>query len=289
MRVNAIKAILLGLNTGSDDIEASALISRDGLVIASVLSPGMDEDRVSAIVGSMQSLGDYIASELFGGGLEQVMIKGSQGCALIIHAGENEVLCTIATRSARLGLLFVEASRAAEAVMSLEIPAAHPPDEAQNLDAFCEVSGFSREDQAIMRKIQGYIIPLLPALTERFYDVIQNEPQMAPYLEGRVERLKKTHMGWLEDLFAGDYGPDFVRRQEEIAKAHVRVQVPPIFVAASMAFLRRAFPPLLAANIPDRGDAAAATAAVLRLLDLCQSLLDHKYSQVLIRFDQLQK
>ncbi len=119
MREDQIKAILTDLNGGSTDIEASALISTDGLIISSALSPGMDEDRISAMVAAMLSLGERTAAELSRGNLEQVMISGAQGYVLIIHAGSDAVLCTIAGKAIKLGLLFIDASRAAKAATAI--------------------------------------------------------------------------------------------------------------------------------------------------------------------------
>ena len=53
-----INQILSDLNGRSADIEASALVSTDGLTIASALSQNIDEDRVAAMSAAMLSLGD---------------------------------------------------------------------------------------------------------------------------------------------------------------------------------------------------------------------------------------
>ena len=96
MNEDEIKAVLSVLNSHSADIQASALISTDGFVIASALAEGMDEDRVSALVAATLSLGERTALELSRGHLEQVMIGGKQGLVLVIRAGDDAVLCTIA-------------------------------------------------------------------------------------------------------------------------------------------------------------------------------------------------
>ncbi|GLR66230.1 hypothetical protein GCM10010909_09100 [Acidocella aquatica] len=119
MREDQIRTILTDLNGGSADIEASALISTDGLIISSALAAGMDEDRISAMVAAMLSLGERTAAELSRGNLEQVMISGTQGHVLIIHAGNDAVLCTIAGKQIKLGLLFIDASRAAKAATAI--------------------------------------------------------------------------------------------------------------------------------------------------------------------------
>ena len=49
MRTDMFQQVLEELKGSSADVEASALISTDGLMIASALPQGMDEDRVGAM------------------------------------------------------------------------------------------------------------------------------------------------------------------------------------------------------------------------------------------------
>lgn len=115
MKQTMLQSILSDLNGGSADIEASAIVSVDGLMIASALPANMDEDRVGAMSAAMLSLGDRTAAELARGTLEQVMIKGESGYVLLIHAGKDAVLTVVANQKAKLGLVFLDATRAANA------------------------------------------------------------------------------------------------------------------------------------------------------------------------------
>jgi hypothetical protein len=119
MREELIQSVLSDLNGGSADIEASAIISTDGLTIASALSSAMDEARVGAMAAAMLSLGERTATELARGDLEQVMIKGNNGYVLLIHAGPEAFLSVIVRKEAKLGLVFLDASRAAKAAGEL--------------------------------------------------------------------------------------------------------------------------------------------------------------------------
>lgn len=151
-----------------------------------------------------------------------------------------------------------------------------------NLETFFHIGGLSQEDQDAMVRIAPAVLPYLPDMTNRFYDVLQNDPQTSPYIEGRLDMLKATHLAWMNDLFGGNYGEAFVQRQEKIGEVHVRVKVPPVFVAASMSFLRAAIPPIIAEHAPDHQEGVKAIASLLRLLDLCQYLIDRKYSEALM-------
>ena len=96
MRSDLLGSILSDLNGGSTDIEASAVISTDGLIMAAMLPASMDEDRVGAMAAAMLSLGDRTAQELARGHLEQVLIKGDNGYVLMTHAGDESVLSVMA-------------------------------------------------------------------------------------------------------------------------------------------------------------------------------------------------
>jgi len=116
MRANMLTSVLTELNGTSADIEASGIISTDGLMIASVLPASMDEDRVGAMSAAMLSLGDRTAQELARGTLEQVLIKGANGYVLMTYAGAESVLTVLAKPNAKLGLIFLDVKRAASSI-----------------------------------------------------------------------------------------------------------------------------------------------------------------------------
>lgn len=119
MRADLLTSVLTELNGTSADIEASGVISTDGLMMASVLPSGMDEDRVGAMSAAMLSLGDRTAQELSRGNLEQVLIKGNHGYVLMTYAGQEAVLTVLAKPNAKLGLIFLDVKRAAESIAEM--------------------------------------------------------------------------------------------------------------------------------------------------------------------------
>lgn len=107
------------MQAAAPDIEASAIVSVDGLIMASALQQGVEEDRVSAMSAAMLSLGERISSELGRGSLEQVYIKGDAGSIVLTSVGEEAVLTAMARHDAKLGLIFLEMRRAAEDLVKL--------------------------------------------------------------------------------------------------------------------------------------------------------------------------
>ena len=105
---------LQDMQAATPDVMASAIVSVDGLIIASALPGDVEEDRVSAMSAAMLSLGERIASELGRGILEQVYIRGDEGFVILTSVGEEAVLTALARKDAKLGLVFLEMRRAAE-------------------------------------------------------------------------------------------------------------------------------------------------------------------------------
>jgi hypothetical protein len=110
---------LRSMQAFAPDIEASAVVSVDGLIMASALPQEVEEDRVSAMSAAMLSLGERISGELGRKGLEQVYIKGSAGYIVLTSIGEEAVLTALARQEAKLGLIFLEMRRAAEDLAKL--------------------------------------------------------------------------------------------------------------------------------------------------------------------------
>ncbi len=113
-RTEAMVRRLRDLQASTPDVEASAIVSVDGLTIASSLPAGVEEDRVSAMSAAMLSLGDRIAHELGRGNVIQVYVKGEHGFVILTAVGEDAVLTVLAREDAKLGLVFFDMKRAAE-------------------------------------------------------------------------------------------------------------------------------------------------------------------------------
>jgi hypothetical protein len=118
-RTELMVSRLRDLQASTPDIEASAVVSVDGLIMASALPADVEEDRVSAMSAAMLSLGERIAGELGRGMLEQVYIRGTQGYVFLSAVGEEAVLTVLARKDAKLGLIFLDMRRAAEDLTKL--------------------------------------------------------------------------------------------------------------------------------------------------------------------------
>jgi predicted regulator of Ras-like GTPase activity (Roadblock/LC7/MglB family) len=107
------------LQLSSPDILATAVVSIDGLIIASNLLPEMSEDRVSAMSAAMLSLGEQISKEMGRGALEQVHIRGDNGYVVLISVGEKAVLTSLVNQQAKMGMIFLDMRHAADDLVTI--------------------------------------------------------------------------------------------------------------------------------------------------------------------------
>ena len=122
-----LERALSGLLAQTPEIEAAAVVSFDGLPMASALPPSMDEDRVAAMSAALLSLGERAAQGLGRGELSQVYIEGETGTVFLVSADNEAVLVAVAARGAKVGMMLYEVRRAAAAVADAlradEVPA----------------------------------------------------------------------------------------------------------------------------------------------------------------------
>lgn len=114
-RAEQLNQILENLRAGSSDIEACAIVSEDGLMIASMLPQGIEETQIAAMSAAMMSMGTKTAKDLNRGSLQQLLVKGDNGYVIGMSASPFASLLALAKKEARLGLIFLELSRATEA------------------------------------------------------------------------------------------------------------------------------------------------------------------------------
>lgn len=106
-----ITGILQNFVSGTPDLQGAALVSPDGLPLATSLPGAMDEERVSAMSAAMLSLGERIGSELARGSIDRIFVEGNQGYGILTNCGQDAVLLVLASETAKQGLLMLEIKR----------------------------------------------------------------------------------------------------------------------------------------------------------------------------------
>jgi hypothetical protein len=120
--------------------------------------------------------------------------------------------------------------------------------------------------------------PRLPGITDSFYSVLHDIPKAKPFLEGRIDALKQTHIGWLEQVFSGPYDADYVRAMYHVGDVHVKVELPVEFMAGAMTLVSVRLNELLGEIlVDDKSRLKKATAAVNSVLGFTLMVMQQSY------------
>jgi uncharacterized protein len=100
--------ILQNFVSSTPDIQGAAVVTPDGLPLASSLSNTLDEERVAAMSAAMLSLGERIGAELSRGSIDRISVDGTEGYGILTSCGEDAVFLVLASKSAKQGVLALE-------------------------------------------------------------------------------------------------------------------------------------------------------------------------------------
>ena len=113
--VGELDNILNDLHNGCPDVELSMVATQDGLTMTS-LGTVHNPDDVGAHCAELRSICYRAAKKLEQGVLEQMLLRCSDGYMLVTTAGDNAILAVMTKPDSNLGLIFIEAERAAASI-----------------------------------------------------------------------------------------------------------------------------------------------------------------------------
>jgi predicted regulator of Ras-like GTPase activity (Roadblock/LC7/MglB family) len=100
-------------------VEASAVVSRDGLLMASDIPPTVQGETFAAVAATMLGSSERAMGELHQGRPERVIAESKDGNIIAMGAGPMAVLVAMTGPTFALGLVLVEMNRAVGRVQDL--------------------------------------------------------------------------------------------------------------------------------------------------------------------------
>jgi len=152
----------------------------------------------------------------------------------------------------------------------------------QPIEIFTQIKkflDFNEADAATLKGIRPWIDTHGPEITDVFYKSIGNTPELVPFIEGRVEHLKKTHIQWMKELVGGEYEDDYFQSRWKIGETHVRIGLEPFWVDGTMSIIRGQALVSLADNLEDKARVAGATASLIKVCDLDLAVINLAYAE----------
>lgn len=113
-----LKKMLDELNKISG-VHASAIVSRDGLIISASLPEDVDQETVAAMSATLAGTAEQVCAELKSGLFERTIIEGTEGNIISIGAGPLAILISLTSPDAKLGLVLIEMKRVADKVKKI--------------------------------------------------------------------------------------------------------------------------------------------------------------------------
>jgi predicted regulator of Ras-like GTPase activity (Roadblock/LC7/MglB family) len=163
-RAARLDRALVDLLTQAPELEAAAVVSFDGLAMASSLPDGMDEDRVAAMSAALLSLGERAAQGLGRGDLSQVYVEGESGTVFLISCDNEAVLVAVAHAGAKAGLMLFEVRRAAADIAAVLRQVAPVPEPEIDVVAMAEAeSAYAAHRAAEAARLAGAGWPVTAA------------------------------------------------------------------------------------------------------------------------------
>lgn len=113
MAINSEKlsSLLQNFVSSTNDVQGAAIVTPDGLPLATSLPTSIDEERAAAMSAAMLSLGERISSEFARGIVDRIFVEGEKGYGILTSCGEDAVFLVLASQAAKQGLLMLEIKR----------------------------------------------------------------------------------------------------------------------------------------------------------------------------------
>ena len=100
-------------------INASAAVTRDGLLIASDVMGEIDAETFAAMTATMTGAAETAMSEVKAGNIQRVIVEGESGKMVSIGAGPNALLVVLTVPDAPLGLILLKIGEASRKIAKL--------------------------------------------------------------------------------------------------------------------------------------------------------------------------
>ena len=112
-RPDAVKGVLAAMQQDNPEITGCALLSDDGLMIECLLPDSLEEGFVQGMAAMLASVSERTSNEMGLGPMEQIIVRGRDGFAVMVGAAEKTYLLVVTSSTAKLGLALLDATRAA--------------------------------------------------------------------------------------------------------------------------------------------------------------------------------
>jgi len=141
--------------------------------------------------------------------------------------------------------------------------------------------GWSQDDARRVAALTPGVEPHFVELVDDFYHEIDLHPSARKVITGgpaQVERLKNTLIGWLRELFSGQYDSAYVERRWKVGLRHVEIGLDQVYTNAALSRLRSGLIRALDTDWQQEPrELVGAVRSLNKLLDLDLAIIEDAY------------
>jgi len=100
-------------------VKISAIVSRDGLIIASLIDLESNEDSIAGLAADITILGERTMKELLNSTVSKLIIDSEEGSIILIPSGTDAILFTLVPNIKNLGVVLYNLGKLAEKIENI--------------------------------------------------------------------------------------------------------------------------------------------------------------------------
>jgi predicted regulator of Ras-like GTPase activity (Roadblock/LC7/MglB family) len=100
----------------SGGMESAAVITRDGLLVASELSESVDGETLAAMTATMTGAAETAMSELKKKEMDRIIVESSDSKLISMGAGKKAIIVCMVSEKAKLGFILLEMEKASKQI-----------------------------------------------------------------------------------------------------------------------------------------------------------------------------
>ncbi|MHA1381144.1 MAG: roadblock/LC7 domain-containing protein [Candidatus Helarchaeota archaeon] len=97
-------------------VKISAVVSRDGLIIASLIDLENNEDKIAGLAADITILGERTMKEILNTTIKKIIIDSKEGTIILLPAGEEAIIFTLIPNVKNLGVVIFNLGKLAKKI-----------------------------------------------------------------------------------------------------------------------------------------------------------------------------
>ena len=111
--------LLNNLFDNVDGVRSAAIVSKEGLIVHSILEEGIADLNLAAMTATILSVSERVLIELKSGLLDICILQGEDGNFTVMEAGNDLILALCLDLDARMDTCFIEMRKTSDAIKDM--------------------------------------------------------------------------------------------------------------------------------------------------------------------------